>query len=828
MNAGGHTLATIAAAIGGSLRCGDPSRRVAHLAIDSRRPLAREVTLFIALRGERHDGHRYVAPMLAQGAAAVLVHMDHAEEAAALAAANGAGVIAVPDTLEALQRLAAWHRGAFQLPVVGITGSNGKTIVKEWLAQLLADQGPIARSPGSWNSQVGVPLSVWELAPIHRLALFEAGISRPGEMERLRAIIKPTIGILTNIGPAHGENFPDDHAKALEKLRLFHDARTVIACADHPVVMRAMTASGLDQRAEVLTWSRNRSAFLHVTHTEREAGGLLIRVTCQGEGFTLHLPFDDPASLENALHCVTLLLHLGHAPEWIAERLRTLHPVAMRMQQVQGRQGITLINDAYSNDLVSLGVALDHLAAMAEGRARVVVLSDIHESGLPQQELYGRVATLLKRAGVTRLLAVGPAMRAQAHLFDHARCFTDADDLLRGTAPDALAHAVVLVKGARAFGLERVVEHWQEKTHGTVLEVDLSAVRHNLNHYRALLRPGTGIMPMVKAFGYGSGAVELARLFAFERVDRLGVAYADEGIALRQAGILLPILVMNPEPVSFELLHRFQLEPVVYDPRSLRAAIDHARTHSDAPPVHLKLDTGMHRLGFTADQLPTLLDLLRDGPFLRVATVFSHLAASEDPTHDAFTRDQLRRFTAMADAIDAVLHHRPLRHIANSAAISRFPEAHLDLVRPGIGLHGIGVNEAETARLRPAASLRTTIAQVTPVAPGESVGYSRRFVAASPATIAVLPIGYADGLFRSLGNGRGRVWIHGRQAPFAGNICMDMCMVDVTGIPCAPGDEVVLFDARHPVQEFAEAMGTIPYEALTAVSQRVKRVFTQE
>lgn len=823
---GGYPLATLAEVLGARLVGGDPQARIDQLAIDSRKSFDPVRTLFVALRGPRHDGHDHIAELLARGHRHFLVQaLPPAHAGAAL---QGCYLV-VTDTLDALQRLAAWHRAHHRLPVVGITGSNGKTVVKEWLFHLLRGREHIARSPGSWNSQVGVPLSVWQLRADHGIALFEAGISKPGEMERLRAVIHPTIGVFTNIGPAHGENFANDLEKALEKLQLFHDAQVLVYCADHPVVAEALRRSGLDQRLQLRGWSRERNGWLHVVHEQQSAKGTRITVLGQEHSFAFELPFTDPASVENALHCVTLLLHLGHSPAWIMERMPLLPPVAMRLQIVDGMHGTTLINDAYSNDTASLAIALEQLDVVAAGRPKAVVLSDILETGDPPAVLYGLVARLLQRHGVERLFAIGPQLVAHRELFPGTvQCFPTSAALLQAVPPQELAGHAILIKGARAFALEQVAQRWQRQVHGTVMEIDLEAVRHNLNHFRGLLAPGVRSMAMVKAFGYGTGALELARLFAHEQVHYLGVAYADEGIELRQNGITLPILVMNPEPVPFETLHRFGLEAEVYDERSLREALDHARHHPGAPPVHLKLDTGMHRLGFGEQDLPALLELLERAPHVQVASILSHFAASEDPRHDAFTRQQLAQFMRMADAIDAVLGYRPLRHVANSAAVARFPEAHLDMVRLGIGLHGVGHDAAATAALRPTVALHSPIAQLRQVPAGDSVGYGRRYVAPGPRTIATLPMGYADGLLRRLGHGVGRFWLHGRPAPIVGSVCMDMVMIDVTDIPCSLGDAAYLLHPEHPLGELAQALDTIPYEVLTSIPPRVKRVYVRE
>jgi Alr-MurF fusion protein len=821
----GHSLATLAEVLGATLHGPDAEATIEHLSIDSRKPFPQDSTLFIALRGERHDAHGYIPGLLERGVRYFLV-----EELPADHNANDrrSTFLVVRDTRDALQRLAAWHRAHFRFPVVGITGSNGKTVVKEWLFQLLRGAEHIVRSPGSWNSQVGVPLSVWEMHATHTLGLFEAGISKPGEMERLRPVIDPDIGILTNIGPAHGENFRSDGEKALEKLKLFAESKVLVYCADQPVVAEALRSSGLGQRIALRGWSRESSAWLHVVHERRSAHGTHITVINDAVSFGFDIPFVDHASVENALHCVTLLLHLGHSPAWIAERMPHLAPVAMRMEIVDGVQGMTLINDAYSNDLASLAIALDQLAVVASGRPQAVVLSDIQESDQAPELLYQGVAGMLQRAGVSTLFAVGPQLAAHKQRFAcTVHAFPDPAALVAAIAPSTLAGHAVLVKGARTFALEQVVQRWQRQVHGTVLEVDLEAIRHNLNHFRSLLPTGVRTMAMVKAFGYGTGALELARLFAHEQVHYLGVAYADEGIELRQNGITLPILVMNPEPVPYETLHRFGLEAEVYDERSLREAAEHARLHPGAPPVHIKLDTGMHRLGFMETDLPALLALLGRSPELRVASILSHLAGSEAPEHDTFTQQQLALFDRLATAIDAVLGYLPFRHIANSAAASRFPEARLDMVRLGIGLHGVGHDAAETACLLPAVRLRSPIAQLRTVQPGESVGYGRRWVAPETRTIATLPIGYADGLSRRLGNGIGRLWLHGQPAPIVGSVCMDMVMIDVTGIPCAIGDPAYLFNTEHPITEVARDLGTIAYEVLTSVPPRVKRVYVR-
>lgn len=818
----GHPLSEIARAIGGRLVSQHPDAPITQLVIDSRTAAPTDATLFIALKGERQDGHRYLKELEARGLRHALVNEGAAVDV------PGLDLVVVPDTWSALQQLAAWHRKQYEYPVIGITGSNGKTVVKEWTFQALGNTEHVVRSPGSWNSQVGVPLSVWEMGPQHTIALFEAGISMPGEMQRLADIIAPGIGVFTNIGPAHGEHFPGGDAhKAREKALLFKDSAAVVHCRDHAVVRKALEET-CAASALAPCWSRKVDAFVRVVGDERQENDTRMTVVHRGSEQVVTIPFSDAASVENALHVITLLLHLGHSLAWVAARMATLRPVEMRLRMTAGVHDITLIDDSYSNDLASLGIALDHMVRVSHGRDRVVVVSDILEGGGDERAQYVTMSRQLASAGVKRVFGVGPALARNAPLFPmELHTYMDAAALLRAVDPSTFAGAAVLVKGARTFQLEQVVERWQERVHGTVLEVDLDALRHNLHHYRAIAGPEVKLMAMVKAFGYGSGALELARTMAHERVEYLGVAYADEGIELRQQGIETPVLVMNPEPVPLETLHRFRLEPEVFDRRSMEEAITFAMRTADEVRVHIKLDTGMHRLGFMPHELEWVLDTLRIADRLRVSSILSHLAASEDPQHDAFTQGQIALFSSMAQRITEVLGYRPLWHIANSGAITRFPQARFDMVRLGIGLHGVGANAKESAQLLPTATLRTVVAQVKDIPAGDSVGYGRRAIAPAPMRIAILPIGYADGLSRRLGNGGGRVWIHGRPARFVGSICMDMCMVEVTDIVCSPGDDAIVFGAEHPLQDFARDLGTIPYEALTSISTRVRRVYTR-
>ena len=863
----------------------DPAAAVRHLLLDSRRAAAQPAdALFFALRGPSHDGHRYLPAAYAQGVRLFVVEAGAALPGG-LAAYPGAGLLEVESPLAALQALAAAHRAQFTGPVLAVTGSNGKTIVKEWLAQLLAPDEDICRSPRSYNSQVGVPLSVWELNPArHTLGLFEAGISEVGEMARLAEIIRPTAGLFTNLGTAHDAGFASAAEKLREKLRLFQGpgCGRLFYCHDHAPVRAAVAALALPG----FGWTRRDAPGADlkfalepgpVPGTAGTAGtAVRARYPATGLVAAFVLPFADEPSLENALHCLAVLLHRAVEPAEIQRRLARLHPVAMRLEMKQGRHGAYLLDDAYNNDLAGLALALGALARQSRPGRRTLILSDVLESGLAGEELYARVAALLPAAGVTRLVGIGPEIELRIKNYelriaerrqwsenevgpakDEAaglekllilnsefliQSYPSTEAFLAQLDPADFARETILIKGARRFGFERIVAALQAQQHGTVLEVNLDALAHNLLHYRRQLRPGTRLMVMVKAFAYGAGSYEVASLLEFQRADYLAVAYADEGVALREAGISLPIMVMNPDPDSFDTLRRYRLEPEIYSFELLdaylaafpapAASATQPLSHSATPLIHLKLDTGMRRLGFDEADLPALVARLRD-PAARppVASLMTHLAAADDPAHDEFTRAQLAAFRRLAAALEAALGRPVLKHALNSAGIVRFPEAHFDMVRLGIGLYGVAATGQEAPdALRPVSELRTTISQIKTLPAGATVGYGRRgAAAAAPRRIATLAIGYADGYDRRFGHGTGAVLIHGRPAPLVGAVCMDMCMVDVTAIPEArAGDVALVFGAGLPLPALAARIGTIPYELLTSVSERVKRVFVSE
>lgn len=809
---------------------------VQRLLLDSRRIETPADSLFFALRGPQHDGHRYLSELYRAGVRQFVV-----QDAVDVAAYPEAGFVRVPDTLGALQLLAARHRRQFSLPVFGITGSNGKTIVKEWLAQLLSPDELVCKSPRSYNSQVGVPLSVWELTAQHTVGIFEAGISEPGEMAHLARVIQPTLGIFTNLGTAHDAGFASQAVKAAEKMQLFEGIDTLFYCADHELVHATTRRQLHPARTVLVAWTRQRALYdahqadVLVTVQDAAAGRTVVRVERnrpRPQEHTFTLPFADEPSVENALHCLSVLLWRQVAPPDIQARLDRLQPVAMRLEMKQALNDCYILDDTYNNDLAGLRLALDALARQTRRGRRTLILSDVLESGLSGAELYARVAALLPLHGVERVIGIGPDISAHQTAFRglSTSFYPDTATFLADFRAEQFRQEVLLVKGARRYGFERIVAAFQQKIHGTVLEVDLDALVHNLNFYRRRLQPGVKLMVMVKAFAYGSGSSEVANLLQFHRADYLAVAYADEGVDLRQHGISLPLMVMNPAPDSFQKLRQYHLEPEIYSFELLQEYLRAAR-EAPMPAIHLKLDTGMRRLGFAEEDLPELCRLLQENAaHVRVASALTHLAGADEAQHNDFSQAQLAAFQRMRQPLEQALGYSIIKHALNSAGIVRFPEAQYNMVRLGIGLYGVEATGQEQDALHPVSTLRTTVSQVKTLPAGHTVGYSRRGQATThERRIATLAIGYADGYDRRFGNGVGEVLIRGQHAPIVGNVCMDMCMVDVTHIAEAQaGDLATVFGAGLPLPELAARIGTIPYELLTNVSERVKRVFVAE
>lgn len=802
---------------------------IRHLLIDSRKVSHAESSLFFALKGERNDGHRYIPELYEKGVRAFVVS-DPVSDTERF---PQAAFITVKDTLSALQALCGYHRQQFSCDVLAITGSNGKTVVKEWLFQLLREDRNIVRSPRSFNSQVGVPLSVWEMNEEHTLGIFEAGISRPWEMEKLEAMIRPTLGLITNVGDAHSENFEGLEDKVNEKLNLFIHSKLLFYCKDYLVIQDALGKHPGLKHVAVFSWSRKTRADLQIGKLTREHGETEIQGIYKNEFVRIRIPFTDEASIENAIHCWCVLLHFGVPHEEISSRFRYLSPVAMRLELKEGMNHCSVINDSYNSDLGSLSVALDFLNQQKQHPGKTLVLSDILQSGKDEKRLYEEVAELVHKKGVSRLIGIGPAISRHTGLFTIKKeFFPDTAAFLGSYTPEKFHNESILLKGARAFGFEEISRVLQQKAHETVLEINLNALVHNYNYFRSKLRADTKVMAMVKAFSYGSGSFEIANALQFHRIDYLAVAYADEGIELRKAGITMPVMVMNPEVQSYDSMVQYNLEPEIFSFKVLSLFDEAVKRYGsrDGKPfkVHLKLDTGMRRLGFEEQELNELIVRIKNNRLLQVSSVFSHLAASDEQEHDDFTRLQIRKFSEMCEKLKPHFEQPFLRHILNSAGIIRFPDAQFEMVRLGIGMYGVAFDKNEQGKLQHVSTLRTTISQIKQVKAGDTVGYSRKGKAEKDITIATVPIGYADGLSRKLGNGKGKMIVHGKPAHVVGNVCMDMCMIDISGIPANEGDEVIVFGKEYPIVEVAQDLDTIPYEVLTNVSRRVKRVYYQE
>ena len=811
----------------GANRVGDRPAQVDWILTDSRSLCFPEETLFFALKTKRNDGHKYIEELYARGVYNFVV----TEIPKKMQGCKDINFLVVSNVLKALQRLAAKHREQFDVPIVGITGSNGKTVVKEWLYQLLSPERRITRSPRSYNSQIGVPLSVWMMDSHTELGIFEAGISEMGEMEALEPIIRPTIGVLTNIGGAHQENFTSLQEKCMEKLLLFKDCDVIIYNGDNELISSCVAKSLFAARE--IAWSmKDVERPLFVEKIEKDATGTTVKYRYLGFFKEYRIPYIDDASIENSLNCLAVALYLMVSPETIAERMACLEPVAMRLEVKEGKNGCVLINDSYNSDFASLDIALDFMARRSEGkmRRRTLILSDILETGQPGKLLYRQVADLVHSRGVDRLIGVGEEISAASARFEvkDKQFFQTTKELIASGVLASLRGDVVLVKGARAFHFDEVTDLLELKVHETILEINLNALVDNLNYYRNKLKPETKLMCMVKASAYGAGPFEVAKTLEEHRVDYLAVAVADEGADLRKAGITCPIIIMNPEVTAFKTMFAYRLEPNIYGFRILEDLIKAAEREGVSNfPIHIKIDTGMHRLGFDPyNDMKPLVERLNRQSAVIPRSVFSHLVGSDSSRFDAFTRKQIETFEAASAELQAGFTHKILRHICNTAGIERYPGAQFDMVRLGIGLYGI---DPYTNRvLHNVSTLKTTILQIHNVSADETIGYSRKGVLHRDSRIATVPIGYADGLNRHLGNGNAYCLVNGQKAPYIGNICMDVCMIDVTGIDCKEGDKVVVFGDDLPVTVLSNALDTIPYEILTNVSNRVKRVYFQD
>lgn len=805
---------------------------IENIITDSRKLLFPDTTIFFAMPGPGRTGNAFIQSLYEKGVRNFIVGLSFSNaDAAVFPEAN---FLQVNDVLNSLQQLAVYHRRQFSLPVIGITGSNGKTIVKEWLYQLLAEDYNIVRSPKSYNSQIGVPLSVWRINESHTLGIFESGISQAGEMRQLQQIIAPETGIVTFIGSAHAEGFESTEQKIKEKLQLFTESKLLVYCADDALLDAGVKEFVRTQNPSLqrFTWGRKNTADLFATAIHKADAGTKIVCIYKNEGFSFSIPFTDEASVSNALTCCCVLLGMGMSFGIIAERMQHLRPLEMRLELKQGTNNCSVINDGYSADLNSLSIALDFLEQQQQHEKRTVVLSDVLQSGKEADKLYDKIASVLAQRKIHRFIGIGPEMAAHAAAFSalkETHFFETTEAFIQNIPALNFEDETILLKGARVFRFEKISNVLEQKVHETLLEINLNALRHNLKVYRQELKPGVKIMAMVKAFSYGSGSYEIANLMQHAGVEYLAVAYADEGADLRRGGISLPVMVMNTEASGFESIVKNKLEPEIYSFNIYNAFREYLlQKNITQYPVHIKIDTGMHRLGFEANEIDRLCSLLAGEKIFKVVSVFSHLAGSDAAMHDDFTLQQAATYTVAADRIEAAVGHGFIRHISNSSAIYRHPSLQMGMVRLGIGLYGVDASPVMQHRLQHVTTLKTTISQIRNIKKGESIGYSRKGIAQQDSQIATVRIGYADGYSRILSNGRGKMLVNGTPAPVIGNVCMDMTMLDITGIEAAEGDDVIVFGEEPSVTDVAGWADTISYEILTNISQRVKRVYFEE
>lgn len=822
-----YTFTEIASIVEGDIISrSETEELISDILLDSRRLITADECLFIALVSKKNDGHRFIEELGKKGIRNFII----SDRQYCL---PGTNCIYVENTLKALHKLTAAYRRKFDIPVIGITGSNGKTIVKEWLYQLLNPDKRVVRSPKSYNSQVGVPLSVWQLSPESEIGIFEAGISEPDEMGKLQVIIQPTLGIFTNIGPAHSENFISIRQKVGEKLKLFTKVRTLIYCPDYPEIQETIIKSEILESIRAFTWSRKQDADLRITKISHENHQTKIEGIYRKKEISIRIPFTDEGSTENAILCWCTMLVLEYDQKRIAQRMLSLQSIAMRMELKEGINHCSVINDSYNSDFVSLSIAIDFLNQQNQHRKKTIILSDILQSGQDDDELYGEIGKLMKKKNIGKIIGIGSAINKQQDKFEMEKYFFPTTDaFLRNYSFSAFQNESILLKGARIFEFEQISQALQQKAHETVLEINLNALVNNLDYFRKKLKPGTRIMAMVKAFSYGSGSFEIANILQYHRIDYLAVAYADEGVELRKAGITVPIMIMNPDQQSFDSIIKHDLEPEIYSFRTLDLLEEAIRLNfvaQDKPvKIHIKLDTGMHRLGFMPGEINSLIGRLKGLKTIYVQSVFSHLAASEDAGENDFSRQQIDLFREVSQKFRDEINPDILAHILNSAGITRFPDAQMDMVRLGISLYGIASVHEDVQNLENVSTLKSIVSQIKDLQAGETIGYNRAGRADRDMTIAIVPVGYADGVSRRLSNGTGRLYINGQAAPVVGNVCMDMCMIDITGFHVNEGDEVIIFGKDHPISELARDLDTIPYEVITNISRRVKRVYYHE
>lgn len=824
-----YTLQKIASIVKGKLLTQQKNCEevINFLYTDSRNCKEIEHSLFFALKTKRNDGHKYIGDLAKLGYKNFVVERIPFE----IQHNTSLNFIIVPNPLTALQILAADHRSKFSYPVLAITGSTGKTTVKEWLFVLMGEDFKIAKNPKSFNSQIGVPLSIWEMDSSSHLGIFEAGISEVNEMEKLEKVIQPTIGLFTNIGTAHDKFFHNQIQKASEKLKLFPNVQVLIYCVDQKEVDDCVKHWQGLRHVKLFTWSKQgQKADLEISEINKFSKKTDVKACLHGTPIEISIPFTDEASIENAIHCWVFMLSQGYENSVINQRMSLLHPLEMRLELKEGINDCTLINDAYNSDYSSFLIALDYLCQQPFSKSKTVILSDFLQSGFAEDELYANIATALQKKGINHLIGIGEAINRQAGKFIlDKQIYKTTEEFIDKIDTDFFQNQIILIKGARSFSFERIASLLQAKSHETVLEINMNSILHNFNFFKSKLKPETKIMVMGKALSYGNGSYEIANLLEYHNCNYITVAYSDEGVQLRKNGIKLPIMVMNPEEKSMEQILKYDLEPEVYNFHILSLLIKELENNhiQRKIKIHIELDSGMRRLGFEAHDLPKLIELIKRNPILKIESVFTHLATADDPKMDKYTLGQLHLFEKLSNLITSHFDYKIDRHALNTAGISRFPNYQFDMVRLGIGLYGLGL-ESEQANLQNVSTLKTVISQIKTIQAGDAIGYGRNYIAPKEIKMGVIPIGYADGLDRKLGNGNFSVSVKGIQAPILGTICMDMCMINLTDIPCSEGDEVIIFSDAFTINSIAEKLDTISYEIITKISSRVKRIYFQE
>ncbi|MCL1851339.1 MAG: bifunctional UDP-N-acetylmuramoyl-tripeptide:D-alanyl-D-alanine ligase/alanine racemase [Bacteroidetes bacterium] len=801
----------------------NPNWGISELAFDSRKITFPEQTLFFAIKTAKNDGHLYISELIKQKVKNFVIseniedfkHFD-------------VNFYQLEDPVFAMQQIAAEHRKKFTCPVVGITGSNGKTIVKEWLSAILSKDFSVIKNPNSYNSQIGVPFSVWQMNENHSFGIFEAGISQRNEMDRLAAVIQPNMGILTNIGNAHSQFFENDKEKLIEKLKLFHTASSIIYNNDYELI-REILATENYAHLKKISWGKYPNSYYRIVSQKQLQNSTVVEFSHSPQW--LEIPFTDAASVENVLHIAALLMYMGYSLTHISKQLRFLSSLVMRMEIKEAQNNSIIINDTYSLDINSLRIALDFLSNQTQFSKRTLIISDFEQVNWGEKE-YMELSKIFDNHNITKMVVVGTEMRKRHGYFPvvEKHFYTTTNELLAHLDVINIRDEAVLVKGARSFRFERVVQALQLKTHQTILQVNLSALVHNLHFFKKLVHPETKMMAMVKAMSYGLGDAELINELCYHQIDYLAVAYTDEGIALRRRNITRPIIVLGAEAAGYDLMIRYNLEPEIFNLFYLKELIVTLENYPEIEnfPIHIKVDTGMHRLGFDEEEIDELLQCVDSCSQLKIASVFTHLAASEDVKEDKFTKKQIQKYNAICQKIDAQISYPYLKHLLNTAGIVRFPEAQYEMVRLGLGLYGFSPVPEIQSQLQSVITLKSVITQLKKVRKGETIGYNRTFTAQKDMQIAIVPVGYADGFPRELSNGVGTMRVKNKNCPVTGKICMDMTMIDVTGWDVAIGDEVIIYDAENSLEQIGSSIHKTSYELLTAISRRVPRIYIRE